>query len=295
MIRPVRAHSVAAYSAVAAAGLAGFVVGRRAIGGWGATGEEVARALPGDDEVPRAQIASTRAIPIHAPATAVWPWLVQMGWKTADWYSYDRIDNDRIPSAERIIPELQALQIGDLVAEGAEVGWTVEALEPNRLLLLTAHAPMSGVDWVRRRDSSWLFLLEESGSEDTRLIERSRTALTMNEHAAGKAPRGAFRGAAARAGRLRYGAAPDAGDQTPGRTRLARGSNRRCRPDRRRQPADPGCAVGGGNVSVETAWTDLVSRRRLTGWAGASFSAAWRPPTRAVPLTGWERHSLLCL
>ena len=66
--------------------------------------------------------------------------------------------------------------------EGVEVGWTVEALEPNRLLLLTAHAPMSGVDWVQRRDSSWLFLLDEIGPEDTRLIERSRTALTMNEH-----------------------------------------------------------------------------------------------------------------
>jgi hypothetical protein len=142
----------------------------------------VARALPGDDEVPRAQIASTRAIPIHAPATAVWPWLVQMGWKRAGLYSYDRIDNDRIPSAERIIPELQGFQIGDLVPEGVEVGWTVEALEPNRLLLLIAHAPMAGVDWVQRRDSSWLFLLDEIGPEDTRLIERSRTTLTMNEH-----------------------------------------------------------------------------------------------------------------
>ena len=182
MIRPVTARSVAAYTTVAAAGLAAAVLARRTIGRWGATSEEVARALPGDDEVPHSQIASTRAISIYAPPPAVWPWLVQMGWKKAGWYSYDRIDNDRIPSAERIIPELQGLQIGDLVPEGAEVGWTVEALEPNRLLLLTAHAPMSGVDWVQRRDSSWLFLLDEIGPEDTRLIERSRTTLTMNEH-----------------------------------------------------------------------------------------------------------------
>ena len=186
MTGPLRAGSLASYatvSAVAAAGLAAAAVARRTIRRWGATGEEVARAMPGDDELPQAQIASTRAIPIHAPATAVWPWLVQMGWKRAGWYSYDRIDNDRIPSAERIIPELQGLQIGDLVPEGAEMGWTVEALEPNRLLLLTAHAPMAGVDWVQRRDSSWLFLLEDIGPEETRLIERSRTKLTMNEHA----------------------------------------------------------------------------------------------------------------
>jgi hypothetical protein len=121
MIRPVRARSVAAYTTVAAAGLAWAVLARRTMGRWGATSEEVARALPGDDEVPHSQIASTRAISIHTPATAVWPWLVQMGWKKAGWYSYDRIDNDRIPSAERIIPELQGLQIGDLVPEGAEV------------------------------------------------------------------------------------------------------------------------------------------------------------------------------
>jgi hypothetical protein len=166
----------------AAAGLGAAVIARRTVARWGATSEEVARALPGDDQVPMAQIASTRAISIDAPPTAVWPWLIQMGWKRAGWYSYDCIDNDHISSAERIILELQDLQIGDLVPEGAAVGWTVEALEPNRLLLLKAHAPMAGVDWVQRRDSSWLFLLDEIGAGGTRLIERSRTTITMNEH-----------------------------------------------------------------------------------------------------------------
>ncbi len=52
----------------------------------------------------------------------------------------------------------------------------------NRRLLLTAHAPMAGVDWVQRRDSSWLFLLDEIGPQDTRLIARSRTSLPMNDH-----------------------------------------------------------------------------------------------------------------
>jgi hypothetical protein len=121
MNRRMRASPVAAYTTVAAATVASVVVAHRTIGRWGATSEEVARALPADDEVPDAQIASTRAIPIHAPATAVWPWLIQMGWKRAGWYSYDRI-----ASAERIIPELQGLQVGDLVPEGEDVGWTVK-------------------------------------------------------------------------------------------------------------------------------------------------------------------------
>ena len=71
-----------------------------------------------------------------------------MGWRRAGWYSYDLIDNDRVRSAERIVPEFQGLQVGDLVPEGADVGWTVSALEPDRMLLLIAHAPMKGVDWV---------------------------------------------------------------------------------------------------------------------------------------------------
>jgi hypothetical protein len=181
VIRPLRARSLALCTVVGCVGLAFIPLARRTMGRWGATSKEATRALPGDDGVARPQIASTRAIAIHAPAAMVWPWLVQMGWKKAGWYSYDRIDNEGIPSAERIVPELQDLQIGDVVPEGAEVGWTVEELEPNRLLLLTAHAPMAGVDWVQRRDSSWLFLLDEIGPDDTRLIERGRTSLTMND------------------------------------------------------------------------------------------------------------------
>src|SRR6266567_4972824 len=132
------------------------------------------------DDPPEPAVSSTRAISIQAPARAIWPWLAQMGWRRAGWYSYDLIDNDRIPSARRIIPELQALRVGDFVPEGAETGWTVKALEKDRLLLLVTHAPMKGVDWVDRRDSSWLFLLDEADPEHTRLVERSRTALTMN-------------------------------------------------------------------------------------------------------------------
>ena len=153
---------------------------RRRISRWGATDEEATRSLAGDETVPDPGIASTRAIDIHAPARVVWPWLVQMGWKRAGWYSYDIIDNDRTPRAETIIPKLQSLQVGDLVPEGPKVGWTVRALERDRLLLLETHGPMKGVGWVQQRDSSWLFFLTDIDAEHTRLVERSRTTLTMN-------------------------------------------------------------------------------------------------------------------
>jgi hypothetical protein len=35
--------------------------------------------LPGDDLGLEARYVTTRAVPIDAPASAIWPWLVQMG------------------------------------------------------------------------------------------------------------------------------------------------------------------------------------------------------------------------
>jgi hypothetical protein len=73
---------------------------------WGASDQEVQRAMPGDDVLPDAA-STTRAITIAAPPEQVWPWLVQLGYGRGGWYSYDWIDNDGRPSADRIIPELQ--------------------------------------------------------------------------------------------------------------------------------------------------------------------------------------------
>ena len=46
---------------------------------WGATDEEAAGRLPGDDLLEAADGVATRAIDVDAPAAAVWPWLAQMG------------------------------------------------------------------------------------------------------------------------------------------------------------------------------------------------------------------------
>jgi hypothetical protein len=101
---------------------------------WGATDEEVRRPMPGDDLMPDAA-STTRAITIAAPPGQVWPWLVQLGYGRAGWYSYDWIDNDGQPSADRIIPELQQLQVGDQILMLPGMGPRVRALEPNRYFL----------------------------------------------------------------------------------------------------------------------------------------------------------------
>jgi hypothetical protein len=63
--------------------------------------------MPGDELVPGCQYRCTRAISIDAPPSAVWPWLVQIGFGKAGFYSNDLLDNIAHPSADRILDEFQ--------------------------------------------------------------------------------------------------------------------------------------------------------------------------------------------
>jgi hypothetical protein len=132
---------------------------------WGATDEEVARPLPGDTVLARPGFSATRAITIRARPEQIWPWLLQIGTGRAGWYSYDQLDNAGIPSATEIIPELQDLQVGDLIpmVMGEEVGPRVRELEPNRRML-----------WVTEDEMSWEWLLEPIDEQTTRLLNRIR-------------------------------------------------------------------------------------------------------------------------
>ena len=82
---------------------------------WGATDDEVAATLLGDDRQPKPDYVSTRALTIAAPPERVWPWLVQVGRGRAGFYSDDLLDNGAVPSAEEIRDELQQLDVGQWV------------------------------------------------------------------------------------------------------------------------------------------------------------------------------------
>jgi hypothetical protein len=110
---------------------------------WGATDEEVHRAMPGDDLIPEAA-STTRAISIAAPPEQVWPWLVQLGYGRAGWYSYDWIDNDDQPSTDSIIPQLQQLQVGDQILMLPEMGPHIREIQPNRYFVA---ADQEGPNW----------------------------------------------------------------------------------------------------------------------------------------------------
>lgn len=150
---------------------------RRWTNTWGATAEEVQRPLPGDDLIATPQIGYTRAITINAPASAIWPWLIQLGQGRGGWYSFDGLENligCEIHSVDHIVPDAQ-LKVGDAVLFGPEEkGWPgqiVVAIEPEQTLILL------GMDPATRAASdvaSWVFVLDEQADGTTRLIARQR-------------------------------------------------------------------------------------------------------------------------
>jgi hypothetical protein len=152
-----------------AIGLAGLLllayrsVGRPWHARWGATDEEVAWALPGDELLPAANV-TTRAITIDGRPEQVWPWLVQLGYGRAGWYSYDWIDNDGRPSATWVVPKLQRLEPGDQILMVPGMGPRVRAVEPNRYLL--AGDAGGGI---------WCLALYPLDHGRTRLVSRWRT------------------------------------------------------------------------------------------------------------------------
>src|SRR4249920_3138918 len=81
---------------------------------WGIDPDEGRRVLPGDQVVPDPMAIETRGITIDAPPERVWPWLMQMGFGKAGWYSYDRLDQ-RGSSAAGIVDAWQTLAVGDIV------------------------------------------------------------------------------------------------------------------------------------------------------------------------------------
>jgi hypothetical protein len=135
---------------------------------WGATDEEVARPLPSDRLLARPGFKATRAVTIAARPEHVWPWLVQLGSGRAGWYAIDRIDNEGIPSAQTIRPELQNLRIGDRIPmiAGQDVGPVVKELEPHRRMLW----------WDGQGEFTWEWLLDPIDDRTTRLVTRVQEA-----------------------------------------------------------------------------------------------------------------------
>lgn len=133
---------------------------------WGATDVEINRPMPGDEMVEKPSFNATRAVTIHAPAENIYPWIVQMGVGRAGWYSYDLLDNLARLSAENILPEHQAIQVGDVIpmSPDGKQGMRVKDFSQNQ--------------WILWRDNlgdcSWAWEIYPEGDQRCRLVTRVR-------------------------------------------------------------------------------------------------------------------------
>ena len=142
---------------------------------WGATADEVARRLPGDELAPRPQIQWTNAASIDARPEQVWPWVAQLGDTRAGFYSYTFIENRvgaltgasgyavNYTNADRIVPEWQNPAPGDSIIQGT---LKIREVKPGQYLLADLVTPDGG-QWT------WLWQLTPlDGGARTRLIVR---------------------------------------------------------------------------------------------------------------------------
>jgi len=109
---------------------------------WGATAEEVARSMPGDDLVSSPSFCATRGITIQGRPEDIWPWLVQIGYGRAGFYGYDLIENIGSGSGRRsagsILPELQHPKTGDVLPISAVASLVFDSIHPGSYLIWRA-------------------------------------------------------------------------------------------------------------------------------------------------------------
>lgn len=151
---------------------------------WGTIDEEHRQSIPGDELVPHPKSQLTMAVTVQAPAVNIWPWFVQLGCQRGGWYSYDLLDNGGISSADRIIPEYQQLEVGDIVKAmpKGDFGFPVAIIEPDRQLTMAGTTNTDSGEEADPRDpdleayfsGNQTFLLNQIDEKQTRLIFRMR-------------------------------------------------------------------------------------------------------------------------
>lgn len=155
-----RPHPAAAGVLAATAAYARWV--RPWMRGWGATDAELELALPGDEACPEPGLQQTHAVAIDAPASAVWPWIAQIGQDRGGFYSYTWLENlagCRMRNADRIHPEWQQRNAGDTVLLHAASGLKILRVEPGRALAM---------------EGGWALAVLPDGPDRCRLLARFR-------------------------------------------------------------------------------------------------------------------------
>ena len=134
---------------------------------WGATQQEVMLEFPGDNIVHKPDFNATRGITIHSTPELIWRWIIQIGSKRAGWYSIDWMDNGGIKSSEKILPELQKIEVGQFIpfTPDQKNGMWVKDFKEYEYIL-----------WVDKEGkATWLWHLYPIDETRSRLVTRLRT------------------------------------------------------------------------------------------------------------------------
>jgi hypothetical protein len=175
-------HGAAGAARIAAAFATPFRRTRRRR--WGLDETTAARSLPGDSLIAAPRWTWTHGVEIEAPASAVWPWVAQIGADRGGFYSYQWLENlagCALRNAETVHPEWQVRTGQGLVVHPDMPPLRVVAVDPGRSFVAyapaAADARAAGRPWVA---VSWLFLVEPLGPHRCRFISRYRAATSRD-------------------------------------------------------------------------------------------------------------------
>jgi hypothetical protein len=141
---------------------------------WGSTTEEIHSSVVGDNLCLDATLIATRSITISAAPQDVFPWIRQMGFGRAGWYSYDWLDNLGRKSATRIHDEWQSVQTGDKVPSGP-ISFTAAIVDAPRHFVLEIRS-------LGKKNPKLHFTLAyelRDDPEGTRLVTRMRSQIKL--------------------------------------------------------------------------------------------------------------------
>jgi hypothetical protein len=141
---------------------------------WGATTEEIHDSVVGDNLCRDATLIATRSITLSAPPKDVFPWIQQMGFGRAGWYSYDWIDNLGRKSATKVHEEWQSVTSGDKIPAGP-ISFTAAIVEAPRHFVLEIKS-------LGKKSPKLHFTLAyelRDHSQGTRLVTRMRSHIKL--------------------------------------------------------------------------------------------------------------------
>ena len=141
---------------------------------WGATTDEINSVVVGDDLCSNATLIATRSITISAPPQDVFPWIRQMGFGRAGWYSYDWLDNLGRKSATSIIDKWQSVVAGDKIPSGP-ISFNATIVEAPRHFVLEIQS-------MGKKSPRLHFTLAYELRDDprgTRLVTRMRSHIAL--------------------------------------------------------------------------------------------------------------------